>query len=153
MSQLPYQNVAPISLRRALSQTNNPYSRPDDTALLVAIHKGKCVGYHGILPGLICHDGGIKRVHWTTTFFVSPNYRGKGVASCLLKEIQKLNIDFPVTWMTQSARKAYLKAGFKELGNLTYYQLRLEKTRKLEDRLEKLAAQAEAAKTESDENG
>lgn len=132
IGQLPYQNVAPISLRRALSQANNPYSRPDDIALLVAIHKGKCVGYHGILPGLICHDGEIKRVHWTTTFFVSPNYRGKGVAGSLLKEIQKLNIDFPVTWMTQSARKAYLKAGFKELGNLIYYQLRVEKIRKLE---------------------
>ncbi len=34
--------------------------------------------------------------------------------------------------MTESARQAYLKSGFKELGNLTYYQLRMEKIRKLD---------------------
>jgi len=132
LSQSPYQAAAPISLRRALSQSNNPYGRPDDVALLVALHDDKCVGYQGLLPGLFCHNGELKRVHWSTAFFVSPDYRGEGVAGRLLKEIKKLNIDFPVTRMTESARQAYLKAGFKELGNLTYYQLRMEKIRKLD---------------------
>jgi GNAT superfamily N-acetyltransferase len=132
LNQPPYQAAAPISLRRALSQSNNPYGRPDDAVLLVALRDGKCVGYQGLLPGLFCHNGELQRVHWSTAFFVSPDYRGAGVASCLLKEVKKLNVDFPVTRMTESARQAYLKAGFKELGNLTYYQLRMEKIRKLD---------------------
>ena len=131
LHQPPYQAAAPISLRRALSQSNNPYGRPDDVALLVALNGDQCVGYQGILPGLFCQNGKLRKVHWSTAFFVSADYRGKGVASHLLKEIKKLNIDFPVTRMTESARQAYLKAGFKELGRLTYYQLRMEKIRKL----------------------
>jgi GNAT superfamily N-acetyltransferase len=132
LSQPPYQATAPISLRRALSQSNNPYGRPDDVVLLVALRGDKCVGYQGLLPGLFCHNGELQRVHWSTAFFVSPDYRGEGIAGCLLKEVKKLNIDFPVTRMTERARQAYLKAGFKELGNLTYYQLRMEKVRKLD---------------------
>lgn len=132
LNQSPYQAAAPISLRRALSQSNNPYGRPDDAVLLVALRDGKCVGYQGLLPGLFCYNGELQRVHWSTAFFVSPDYRGEGVAGCLLKEVKKLNVDFPVTRMTESARQAYLKAGFKELGNLTYYQLRMEKIRKLD---------------------
>ena len=131
LDQAPYQATVPISLRRALSQSNNPYGRPDDVVLLVALRGNQCVGYQGLLPGLFCRNGELKRVHWSTAFFVSPDYRGEGVAGCLLKEIKKLNIDFPVTRMTESARQAYLKAGFKELGNLTYYQLRMEKIQKL----------------------
>ena len=83
LGQPSYQAAAPISLRRALSQSNNPYSRPDDTALLVALQDGRCVGYQGILPGLLCHNGEFKRVHWSTAFFVSADYRGKGVAGHL----------------------------------------------------------------------
>jgi GNAT superfamily N-acetyltransferase len=131
LGQPPYQAAVPISRRRALSQSNNPYGRPDDVVLLVALSGNKCVGYQGLLPGLFCRNGELKRVHWSTAFFVSPDYRGQGVAGCLLKKIKTLNIDFPVTRMTESARQAYLKAGFKELGNLTYYQLRMEKIHKL----------------------
>jgi GNAT superfamily N-acetyltransferase len=128
----PYQKTVPISRRRALSQLNNPYGRPDDVALLVALHGDQCVGYQGLLPGLFWHQNALKRVHWSTAFFVSPDYRGAGVAGRLLEEIKALNIDFPVTRMTESARQAYLKAGFQELGHLTYYQLRMEKIRKLQ---------------------
>jgi GNAT superfamily N-acetyltransferase len=140
LSQPPYQASAPISLRRALSQSNNPYGRPADVVLLVALRGDKCVGYQGLLPGLFCHNGEMKRVHWSTAFFVSPDYRGEGIAGCLLKEVKKLNIDFPVTRMTERARQAYLKAGFKELGHLTYYQLRMEKIRKLDAIIQEVEA-------------
>jgi GNAT superfamily N-acetyltransferase len=128
----PYQKTVPISRRRALSQLNNPYGRPDDVALLVALYGNQCVGYQGLLPGLLAHQNDLKRVHWSTAFFVAADYRGAGVASRLLERIKALNVDFPVTRMTESARQAYLKAGFQELGYLTYYQLRMEKIRKLE---------------------
>lgn len=143
LSQAPYQSTVPISRRRALSQLHNPYGRPDDVALLVALHKDQCVGYQGLLPGLFSHHNELKRIHWSTAFFVSAEYRGAGVAGRLLDEIKKLDIDFPVTRMTTGAQQAYLKAGFKDLGDLTYYQLRMEKIRKLE------AIWQEAAKASS----
>ncbi len=133
LKQTPYQTGVPISRRRALSQLNNPYGRPEDVSLLLALHDNNCIGYQGLLPGLLSHHNELKRIHWSSAFFVSPDYRGTGVAGRLLEEIKKLNIDFPVTRMTAGAQQAYLKAGFKELGHLTYYQLRLEKVRKLED--------------------
>ena len=132
LSLAPYQSTVPISRRRALSQLHNPYGRPDDVALLVAMHKDQCVGYQGLLPGLFSHHSEMKRIHWSTAFFVSAKYRGAGVAGRLLDEIKKLDIDFPVTRMTTGAQQAYVKAGFKDLGDLTYYQLRIEKIRKLE---------------------
>ena len=132
LSQATYQSTVPISRRRALSQRNNPYGRPDDVVLMVALHKDQCVGYQGLLPGLFSHHNELKRIHWSTAFFVSAEYRGAGVAGRLLDEIKKLDIDFPVTRMTTGAQQAYVKAGFKELGDLTYYQLRMEKIRKQE---------------------
>jgi GNAT superfamily N-acetyltransferase len=132
LSQPPYQSTIPISRRRALSQLHNPYGRPDDVVLLVALHENKCIGYQGLLPGLIHFQNELKRIHWSTAFFVSAGYRGAGVAGRLLEEIKQLDIDFPVTRMTTGAQQAYLKAGFKDLGDLTYYQLRMEKIRKLE---------------------
>jgi hypothetical protein len=53
LSQPPYQATAPISLRRALSQSNNPYGRPDDVVLLVAL-RGDKSGFIGLLP-FLCH--------------------------------------------------------------------------------------------------
>lgn len=144
LSRPSYQSGVPISLRRALSQLNNPYGRPDDVALLVALHGDKCVGYQGVLPGLFSRQNKLKRIHWSTAFFVSPDYRGTGVAGRLLEEIKKLNIDFPVTRMTQGAQQAYRKAGFKELGQLTYYQLRMEKVRKLDTIIQEAQASLDA---------
>jgi GNAT superfamily N-acetyltransferase len=131
LSQATDQMAVPISRRRALSQLHNPYGRPDDVVLLVALHGDKCVGYQGLLPGLFSHHNKLKRIHWSTAFYVSADYRGTGVSGRLLEEIRMLDIDFPVTRMTTGAQQAYLKAGFKELGHLTYYQLRMEKIRKL----------------------
>ncbi len=145
LGQTPYQSTVPISSRRALSQLNNPYGRPDDVALLVALHADKCIGYQGLLPGLFSHQNELKRIHWSTAFFVSADYRGAGVAGRLLEEIKKLDIDFPVTRMTTGAQTAYLKAGFEELGHLTYYQLRMEKIRKLEAIWQEAAAASSLA--------
>ena len=147
LNQAPYQTDVPISRRRALSQLHNPYGRPDDVALLVALHDNKCVGYQGLLPGLFSHHKELKRIHWSTAFFVSPDYRGTGVAGRLLAAIKTLDIDFPVTRMTQSAQQAYLKAGFKQLGQLTYYQLRMEKVRKLETIVQEAQASLDAGST------
>ena len=73
-----------------------------DVALLVAYADNECVGYQGLLAGLLCHKGAMDRVHWSTAFYVAPDYRGQGVAARLLGEVKNLNVDFPVTRMTDN---------------------------------------------------
>ena len=136
----PYQHVAPISMRRALSQAKNPYGRPDDLALLVAFSADQCVGYHGLLPGLLKQGDRTNRVHWATAFYVSPKFRGRKIGRRLLEEIKNLKIDFVVPQMTESAERAYRNTGFKDIGHLSYFQLRA-------DRLDRFAALSGTAGT------
>jgi GNAT superfamily N-acetyltransferase len=125
--QLPYQRVAPISMRRALSQAKNPYGRPDDIALLVAFSANRCVGYHGLLPGLLKQGDTLSSVHWATAFYVAAEFRGRKIGKRLLAEIKNLKIDFIVTQMTASAERAYRNSGYKDIGRLIYFQLRADR--------------------------
>jgi GNAT superfamily N-acetyltransferase len=127
LSQTPYPQVVPISMRRALSQVKNPYGRPDDIALLVAFSAGRCVGYHGLLPGLLKQGDTLNRVHWATAFYVAPEFRGQKIGKRLLEEIKNLKIDFIVPQMTESAERAYRNTGYKDIGRLTYFQLRADR--------------------------
>ncbi len=127
VGQPPYPVVVPISMRRALSQAKNPYGRPDDIALLVAFSADRCVGYHGLLPGLLKQGDLLNRVHWATAFYVSPQFRGQKIGRRLLEEIKNLKIDFIVTQMTESAERAYRGSGYKDIGRLTYFQLRADR--------------------------
>jgi GNAT superfamily N-acetyltransferase len=122
-----YKQVAPISLTRAVSQSKNPYARPDDVVLFMAFHGEQCVGYHGLLPAVLRLGHELARVHWATTFFVAPDFRGQGIGKYLLNEIKNCPVDFAVCQMTESARRAYGSAGFKDLGQLNYFQLRVDR--------------------------
>jgi GNAT superfamily N-acetyltransferase len=122
-----YKKVAPITLTRAVSQSKNPYARPEDVVLFVAFNGKQCVGYHGLLPAIFKHGDHIVRVHWATTFFVAPDFRRQGIGKCLLTEIKNSEIDFAVCQMTESAQRAYRSSGFRDLGQLNYFQLRLDR--------------------------
>jgi GNAT superfamily N-acetyltransferase len=118
----------PITLRRAQAQQKNPCARPDDTALIVAFQGSACVGYHGQVPGILNLNGNRHRMLWACTFFVAPEARGKKVAARLLDAVKHLKQDFATTQITQPAQAVYLKSGINELGNLSYWQLRLDRT-------------------------
>ena len=124
-----FRDLAPISLVRALSQSRNPRGEPDDTALLVAMCDQSCVGYHGLLPGLLKNNDNTSKVSWLVTFYLDPGHRGKGYGKRLVSEIQNENIDLVTTGITRGAEGVYRSAGFKQLGELPYYQLRLERLR------------------------
>ena len=127
LSDQKYKETAPISLIRAFAQSKNPLGDPDDTALVVAYDAGKCVGYHGLLPGYLYDGKSYSKIYWLVTFFVSPPYRGKGLGKHLVEDIQKTGIDLVTTGITKSAEGVYRTAGFKQLGELSYYQLRLDR--------------------------
>jgi GNAT superfamily N-acetyltransferase len=122
-----FEKVAPISLLRAESQSKNPHGRPEDVVLFVAFSGNQCVGYHGLLPAIFNHGDNLSRVYWATTFFVAPDFRGQGIGKCLLEEIKNTKIDFIVTQMTESAERAYKSSGYKDIGRLNYFQLRVDR--------------------------
>ena len=121
-------DVAPISLLRAKSQSKNPLSEPDDIALLVALHDNRCVGYHGLLPGLLKNKDRVSKIYWLVTFYLDAGFRGQGHGR-LVTEIKNTNVDLVTTGITGAAAGAYRSAGFQQLGELPYYELRPENTK------------------------
>jgi GNAT superfamily N-acetyltransferase len=127
LSDRSFKNVAPISLIRAAAQVKNPHADPEDVALVMAYADSRCVGYHGLLPGFLNYNQRTSKVYWLVTFFIDQEYRGKGLGKLLVKEIIKTNIDLVTTGITKAAQKVYQSAGFRQLGQLPYFQLRVDR--------------------------
>jgi GNAT superfamily N-acetyltransferase len=122
-----YQDLAPISLIRAGSQAKNPLAAPNDITLLVALCKDRCIGYHGLLPGILKIGEIYSKVYWLVTFYLDAGFRGQGHGKHLVSEIQNTAVDLVATGITAGAEGAYRSMGFKDLGDLPYYQLRLDR--------------------------
>jgi GNAT superfamily N-acetyltransferase len=119
--------LVPITKARAISQSNNPHAKKKDTGLILATVEDRHVGYHGQLPGFLDVDGVQHPIYWGSTFFVSPEFRGKGIGAALLEAVKNLDKDFVATRITQMASAVLLRSGIRPLGELTYYQLRLDR--------------------------
>lgn len=122
-----FAQTAPISLLRAASQARNPFADPDDAALVVAFDRHRCVGYHGLLPGLLRTAGRDTRVYWLITLFVAPAFRGRGIGAAMVRHIKGLKADLVTTGITQGAERLYRACGFQDLGQAAFHQLRLER--------------------------
>jgi GNAT superfamily N-acetyltransferase len=122
-----YQDLAPISLVRAGSQAKNPHAEPDDITLLVALCNDRCVGYHGVLPGILKINENYSKVYWGSTVYLDAGFRGQGHGKHLIREIQKTAVDLVMTDISVSAEGVYRSMGFKTLGDLPYYQLRYDR--------------------------
>ncbi len=122
-----FKKAAPIPLIRALSQSKNPYGHPDDVVLLVAYSGEQCVGYQGLLPGLLKTDAQTSKVYWGMAWYVIPEFRRRGIGQRLLEEIKRTKIDYITPQMTENAESVFRRAGYKDLGRLTYFQLRVDR--------------------------
>ncbi len=114
----------PITLQRAEAHARNPFADPEDVALLVATQGGQVVGFFGIMPISLKLDEQYHKVHWFSTWRVTPNLRGKSLGSQLMKEALALQEDFMIVG-AGPARKVCRKFGFWERAPLVYYQLDL----------------------------
>ena len=122
-----YQDLAPISLIRAGSQAKNPLAEPDDITLLVALCNGRCVGYNGLLPGILKANENYSKVYWPSTIYLDARFRGQGHGKYLIRESQNTAVDLVATNISASAEGVYRSMGFKTLGDLPYCQLRLDR--------------------------
>ncbi len=120
-------HAAPITLARAKAHAKNPHARDSDVALLAAFDGQRCVGYIGRLPGVLRTQGADERVFWITTFFLEEGYRGMGLGKLLLKELVDLKEDLVTSRVTEKAENAMVSLGMKILGELPYFQIRVER--------------------------
>jgi GNAT superfamily N-acetyltransferase len=116
-----YSKVTPLSQSRARAYANNPHADSEDIGLLVALLNNECIGYLGIMPGLLKTAERVSKVHWFCTFFIAAEHRGKGYGSALIKEAFSLRYDFVVSSMSAASEGAFRSAGMRDFGTLTYY--------------------------------
>jgi GNAT superfamily N-acetyltransferase len=111
----------PISMQRAVAHAHNPYADDEDIGLLVAVDEDdEIVGYFGILPLMLRNGEQFHKVHWFTTWSVSPKVRGRGVGSRLMTEALTIGYDYLIVGSVH-ARRVSREHGFWERPPLLYY--------------------------------
>lgn len=126
-----FADVSPISLIRALAQSQNPHADSKDITLVVGYENNRCVGYHGVLPGYLACEDGLSRIYWLVTFFLTPTCRGKGYGKQLVQEIQKTGVDLVTTGITDAAERVYRRVGFQTLGELVCYRINIDEAQEV----------------------
>lgn len=81
--------ILPLSRHRVLSLIVNPRSSNQDIIVYLAHYNNEPIGYRTVLPDTININGLVSKVAWLSGSWVHPNYRRKGVALLLLKEVIK----------------------------------------------------------------
>lgn len=112
----------PITQQRADAQACNPCADPDDVGLLVAWDGNQCVGYFGILPVMLAHEGQLHKVYWFTTWSVHESMLGQGLGSVLMANALELGLDFAIVG-SAPARHVSAKFGFSEVAPLDYARI------------------------------
>ena len=75
-----------ISRARAWALVNNPETKSDDVVLSVVFDNEQPIGYTAVFPEQISIWG--ERYYWGTTQWLEPEYRGKGIAGTMMKNIK-----------------------------------------------------------------
>lgn len=118
--------ILPITPRRAQSHAANPNAVPSEVALLVAYDGERCIGYLGIMAGVLHHDGAVQRFHWFSSWYVDPAYAKSGAGTMLLMRAIGLKYDLAVTGTSPEADAMYRALRFKELTPLQYEEVFLD---------------------------
>ncbi|MDR2009306.1 MAG: GNAT family N-acetyltransferase [Bacteroidales bacterium] len=79
--------IKPISYKRAISYINNPHGKPEDVVLYYILDDKKLVAFRTIWADIIDANGLQMRFGWLSGNWVSPDFRGKGIARKIFKEI------------------------------------------------------------------
>ncbi|MFM7845109.1 MAG: hypothetical protein ACKPEY_12875 [Planctomycetota bacterium] len=123
----PDQGVVPINLRRARAHANNPHASPDDVSLIMAYLGDACVGYLGLMPGVLRRGETFHKVLFGTTLYVQPEFRRYGVVFSLMGELKRLGTDVVIAGQSDDAASVYRHLRLKEFAKLTVYELKIRK--------------------------
>lgn len=108
-----------ISRNRAIAQINNPSVEKEDILLTAAYINAKCIGYRGVFPEKVHFGREYLKIGWLSTFYVDPNYRGRGIASKLMEPV--INYYTSGIGSLDSAKNAIRV--YKKLNwNVTYFE-------------------------------
>jgi GNAT superfamily N-acetyltransferase len=118
--------ILPITPRRARAYATNPNAVPDEIALLVAYDADRCIGYLGIMAGILRANGEVQRIHWFSTWYVDPAHAKSGAGTMLLMRAIGLKYDLAVTGTSPEADEMYRAMRFKEIGPLKYEEIFLD---------------------------
>jgi hypothetical protein len=123
----PDEGLVPINPLRARAHANNPNASPDDVALVVAYLGKTCVGYLGLMPGVLRIGEKFHKVFFGTTLYVPPEYRRYGIAISLMGELKRLGEDIVIAGLSDDAAAVYRHLRWKELAALPLYELEIRK--------------------------
>ncbi|HMO18063.1 MAG TPA: hypothetical protein PKA63_07500 [Oligoflexia bacterium] len=108
-----HQGLIPIDRHRARQLVKNPLAANTDYALVIAFDsKNKCVGYMGLIPGVININGSNRKIAWTSTGKISKNRN----ASYLGMEFAKSYYDTIIsTGNNEISKRFYRRHNFNEV--------------------------------------
>lgn len=121
------EDLAVISNQRAIAGANNPFADIDDIGLILAYLGNRCVGYLGMMPGIVKYKGTYEKMYFPTTWLVSDIVRGRSVGSLLMKAALSLDKALIITGFNNNTRNACLFLGFEYIKTLHYSQLDFQK--------------------------
>jgi len=119
--------LIPITKHRALAQIHNPSADEKDIGLLVAYIGDQCIGYLGIMPGLLRMGEQFSKIYFLSAWFVPEEFRKTSAGLLLLMEALSMDYDFIAAGMSNTAERIYRSLGFHEIGPLNYYVIELGK--------------------------
>lgn len=108
--------LAPCSPAFAQMLADNPNGRPQDLAMLLAIHEDVVVGRLGFIGAKLVVAGRALAAHWTDGFFLLPEYRSSGAgAMLLLRGLAKCPLLAAAGGPDEAAQKLYAAAGLRQI--------------------------------------
>lgn len=115
-------SYVPITKARAYAQLHNPFAAPDDLGLLLAWQGDRVMGFFGVLPVMLAHQGQLHKVLWFTTWSAHPSMLGQGVGSGLMATALELPQDYAIVG-SAPARHVSAKFGLQEVARLEYARI------------------------------
>ncbi len=108
--------LVPIIRARAASLARNPAASAEDIGLIVAFTpEQECVGYVGLMPGLMRLGEKDRKVFWGCTALIGEPFRGTGLIDRLHDKARESVATLCATGNTPAADKMYRRWRFKEV--------------------------------------
>jgi hypothetical protein len=120
-------DVIPITKGRAVAYANNPHADENDIGLLVVYMGEKCLGYLGIMPGLLKAGDRFSKVHWFSGWYVPPEFRVTSIGGVLLMNAFSLKYDLVITGLSRIAQRVLRSLGLHEIAPLAYCVLEINR--------------------------